>query len=146
MIDNQEKVHTQLHKFDKIVCKDINGANVKQLYAHEIALVGTQTNSAINVHLKIFTYDSTPFTIVSLKEWLSKNNLTSKESLMVASGARYINDTSIAIIGGLYVNNETLYLEGIQFTFDFSNSKISRTEYHDSFAYVYPTDTVFELF
>ena len=114
MIDNQEKVHTQLHKFDKIVCKDINGANVSHLYQHCINI--QHTGSLEEVSLSIINNSSEAFTMQTLRDYLVSNGFIYTKRGYPASGI-YAKGASINAFDYICCQSNTLYLGGYYFEF-----------------------------
>ena len=135
MIDNQEKVHTQLHKFDKIVCKDINNISFTNIYNHAIDIEFTYGSQRAYINLDIISANKEQYTEQTLIEYLRNNGfyLTSKYYPCVGStntGSAGSSQT-ISFIGlGVAMNaygGYELLANGERDTFTIADSTINIT-------------------
>lgn len=119
MIDNQEKVHTQLHKFDKIICDNINEANVKPLYEHNINVVHTGVLEMFTI--QIINDSIEPFTLPTLREYLTANNFNLNYQGYPITGSYGRGKTLMILDNIICQNSNTVYLEGMYFEFSIAS-------------------------
>lgn len=126
MIDNQEKVHTQLHKFDKIVCNNINEINVKQLYQH---FINMQHKSGIEeVSLSIINNSSEAFTMQTLRDYLVSNGFIYTKRGYPASGT-YGKGSTMNVIDYINCQSTGLNIGGYYFAFTITSDNTLSVEH-----------------